>query len=366
MRTRPFQVSLVLLAALSLGASSFAPSGEGQSAPAALPRVRLIATGGTISYRNGSRLSATELIALVPDLEQYATVQPEQFSNLASGQLTLDQWLRLSRRINEAFTQDSGLAGIVVTIGTDTLEETAYFLHLTVRSDRPVVVVGSMRTPTAVGYEGAANLLAAFRVAAAPESRGKGVLVVMNEEINSARDVTKSDAVHLEAFTSRGYGVLGTVDRDRVSFARAPLQRHTSRTEFDVADVKKLPRVDIVMVYQDASGDLIRAAVDNGADGLVIAGAGAANVSGTQSSGINYALEKHRFVVMSTRSGSGRIAPPGTPSEGSDGDGDAEPEGKSFRIFANDLMPLKARILLMLALTKTRNPAEIQRMFGEY
>jgi L-asparaginase len=366
MRPRILQLSFVLVAALSLGASSLAPAPAiRQSEASPLPRLKLIATGGTISNRDGSRLSASELVALVPDLEEYATVQAEQFSNLASGQLTLDQWLQLSRRINDAFARDTGLAGIVVTSGTDTLEETAYFLHLTVRSDRPVVVVGSMRRPSTVGYEGAANLLAAFRVAAAPESRGKGVLVVMNEEINSAREVTKSDAVHLEAFTSRGYGLLGTVDRDRVSFVRAPLQRHTSRTEFDVAGVQKLPRVDIVMVYQDASGDLIRAAVDKGAEGLVIASAGAAAVSGTQSSGIRYALDKHCFVVMSTRSGSGRVAPRNR-SNGNDGDGDEEAGQESFRIFANDLAPVKARILLMLALTKTRNPAEIQRMFGEY
>ena len=164
---------------------------------------------------------------------------------------------------------------MVVTSGTDTLEETAYFLNLTVRSDKPVVVVGSMRNPSTLGYEGAANLLDAFRVAAEPASRGRGVLVVLNDEINAAREVTKTDALRLHTFQTRGYGILGIADDDRVVYYREVLKRHTSRSEFDVSETEELPRVDVVLVYQGASGDIIKALVDQGAQGIVIATAGA-------------------------------------------------------------------------------------------
>ena len=332
------------------------------ASPIAAPRVHLIATGGTISNRQGSRLTADDLIRLIPNLDQYARVDAEQFLNVASTQLTLDNWVALSRRINELFRHDKDLSGIVVTSGTDTLEETAYFLHLTIASDRPVVVVGSMRRPDVLGYEGAANLLAAFRVAGDPASRGKGVLVVLNDEINSARDVTKTDALRLDTFRSPT-GRLGVVDADRISYYREPLRRHTSRSEFGGRDPGRLPRVDILMTYQDAPGDLIRAAVDRGARGLVVAGAGAGAMSGTQSEGMHYALEKGVFVVVGSRTGSGRVAAEEPPQ----GMADADARRRArFQIAAEDLTPLKARILLMLALTRTSDRAAIQRMFQEY
>ena len=163
--------------------------------------------------------------------------ETEQFANVSSSEVTLDQWLQLARRINELYRKDADLAGIVVTSGTDTLEELAYFLDLTVRDVRPVVVVGSMRNPSTLGYEGAANLLEGFRVAAEPASRNKGVLVVLNDEINSAREVTKTDALRLQTFQSRGYGVLGVVDSDRVVYYRDVVKRHTAKSEFDLAGV---------------------------------------------------------------------------------------------------------------------------------
>ena len=276
--------------------------------------------------------------------------------------MTLTQWLDLARRINEAFRQDPELAGMVVTSGTDTLEEMAYFLNLTIRTDKPVVVVGSMRNPSTLGYEGAANLLEAFRVAAEPASRGKGVLVVLNDEINAAREVTKTDALRLQTFQSRGYGVLGVVDSDRVVYYRAGLKRHTAQSEFDISSLKDLPRVDVIMVYQGASGDLIKAAVDQGAKGIVIASAGAGATSGTQRDGIQYAVDKGVFVVTSTRTGSGRIAPSGRPRPaGSDGRADA-----GYRISAEDLAPVKSRVLLMLAIAARADGAAVQRMFSEY
>ena len=329
-----------------------------------VPRVRLVATGGTISNRTGGRLSAEELVQSMPGIERYARPEFEQFSNLASSELTLDQWVALARRLNQIFTTDPDIAGLVVTSGTDTLEELAYFLDLTVRSDKPVVVVGSMRNPSTLGYEGAANLLEGFRVAASPDARGKGALVVLNDEINAAREVTKTDALRLSTFQTRGYGVLGVVDADRVAFYRNSLKRHTARSEFDIAAVTSLPRVDVILVYQGADGDLIRAAADAGAKGIVIAGAGAGATSGTQQAGIDYATKKGVFVVTTTRAGAGRIAARG--GRGRAGATGPPPDETGRHIAGEDLAPVKARVLLMLALSRTSDPAEIQRMFTEY
>ena len=332
-----------------------------------LPHVHFLATGGTISNRDGGRLTAEDLTRSMPGVDRYARVTFEQFSNVASSELTLDQWLGLARKVNELFATDRELAGIVVTSGTDTLEETAFFLHLTVRDPRPVVIVGSMRNPSTVGYEGAANLLQGVRVAADPASRDKGALVVLNDEINSARNVTKTDALRLQTFRSREHGLLGVVDRDRVVFFSQIVQRHNGRVEFDVSRLTSLPRVDVIMVYQGASGDLIKAAVDAGAKGIVMATAGAGAKSGTQNDGLNYAAEKGVFIVETTRTGSGRVAPPR-----GDGPPQAAPATEAvrrrrlFTIAGEDHLPVKARVLLMLALTQTSSRDEIQRIFSEY
>jgi L-asparaginase len=324
-----------------------------QAAQADLPRVYLYATGGTISNKSGGRLTVEELIQSVPNLDRRVKAEGEQFSNVASGAITLDQWLDLSRRINDRFRKDPGLAGVVVTSGTDTLEETAYFLHLTVRDERPVVVVGSMRNPSTTGYEGVANLEDAFRVAADPASRGMGTVVVLNDQINSAREVTKTDARKLDTFTSRDYGVLGTIF-DRVAYSRKPVKRYGAQSEFDVTKITSLPRVDVLLTYQGAPGDLIKAAVDAGAKGVVIAGAGAGATSGTQGEGITYALQKGVYVISTTRTGGGGVGLGG-------GRG-----GATRRISGDDLQPVKARILLMLALATTDDPADVQRIFREY
>ncbi len=325
------------------------PASTPASAPG--PRVRLVATGGTISNRAGGRLTAEELITAIPDLPRYATPEFEQFANTASSAMTMEQWLNLARRINELFRTDAALAGVVLTSGTDTLEELAYFLNLTVRDARPVAVVGSMRNPSTLGYEGAANLLEGFRVAADPASRGRGVMVVLNGEINAAREVTKTDALRLQTFQTRGYGLLGVIDRDRVVYYRRVERRHTADSEFDVAAMPALPRVDVLLTYQGASGDLIQAAVDAGAQGVVIATAGAGAMSGTQGEGVRYATTKGVPVVMTTRTGSGRIAGVG---------------GRGATIAGEDLAPIKARILLMVALAKTKDLSELRRIFLEY
>ncbi len=356
--------TLVVLGLLLLGAAGVRPwatpreptasreQAAASRAVPALPRVRLVATGGTISNPDEGRLSAGDLVSSIPGLDRYVQPEAEQFSNTTSAALTLDQWLGLARRL-QALSRRPDLSGIVVSSGTDTLEELAYFLDLTVKTDTPIVIVGSMRNPDTLGYEGSANLLDAFRVAASPDARGSGVLVVLNDEINAARDVTKTDALRAEAFQSRGYGRLGVVDADRVVFYRRPVKRHGSESEFDVNGIRELPRVDVAMVYQGADGDVIRAMTDRGARGIVIASAGAGATSGTQDEGIQYALDKGVVVVIGTRTGSGRIAPPLGRETGR-------------LIAAEDLAPLKARILLMLALTRTSDAAEIQRMFTQY
>ncbi|HTM24037.1 MAG TPA: asparaginase [Vicinamibacterales bacterium] len=339
----------------------------GRSVPAGaqdLPRVRLVATGGTISNKTGGRLTAEELVKMMPSIGRYARPEYEQFTNLASSQLSLDQWVALSKRINELLAGDASLAGVVVTSGTDTLEELAYFLDLTVRSPKPVVVVGSMRNPSTLGYEGAANLQEAFRVAADPAARGRGAMVVLNDEINAAREVTKTDALRLNTFQTRGYGILGVVDSDRVVFYRKLEKRNTADSEFDISGVTSLPRVDVILTYQGASGDLIKAAVDAGAKGIVLATAGAGATSGTQGEGVTYAIEKGVFVVTTTRTGSGRIAARPRPAAAASAAPGANARQRS--IAGEDLAPVKARLLLMLALTRTQDPAEIQRMFIEY
>ena len=360
--SRCLPVRAALLAFLMIPLLLDAPSVfAGQ--PDSLPTIRLIATGGTISNRPGGRLTAEQLIESIPFLDRYAVSEAEQFDNVASSMLTLGQWLELSRRVNELLSGRPDLSGIVVTTGTDTLEETAYFLHLTVRSDKPVVVVGSMRPPQSLSYDGAANLLQGFRVAADGASRGRGVLVVMNNEINSAREVSKTNAQRLPAFDARGFGVLGLVDADQVVYYRRTERRHTASSEFDVTSIDRLPRVDVLLSYQDAPGDLIVRAVGAGAAGIVIAGAGAGSVSREQHDAIAAVSDAGTPVVVTSRTGGGRV-----PAERQSGREAALGRGSTTapRISGEDLSPIKARILLMLALTVTTDRQEIQRMFAEY
>lgn len=363
MRTRSgVRLALLLLALVSsfaafvLGRHAVDPAGPGFPKPT----VRLIATGGTIANGTSGRLTADELARMTSGLEAVARVQAEQFSNTASTALTLGHWLELARRLNTVFQEDLRLAGAVVTTGTDTLEETAYFLNLTVRTDRPVVLVGSMRHPGDPDYDGADNLLAGVRVAADSRSRGRGALVVLNGEINAAREVTKTDGLRLDSFKARS-GVLGVIDGNRLDYHRRLMKRHSSASEFDVREIQELPRVDVVMVYQDANGDIIRSLADRGAQGIVVAAAGAGATSGSQDEGIRYAVEKGVSVVISSRSLTGRVPARPLPTSALPG---RTPD--LTRIAAEDLPPVKARILLMLALTVTKDRHEIQRMFREY
>ena len=279
MSTRYQHVAAVATCALALAGTA----SRGQATRTQpLPVVWVLATGGTIAGRGDSAASTTvykpgsvlamDLVKAVPEIAQHADVKVDQLFNVASGDLTLDNWLTLANRINAIYKTDSSVAGIVVTHGTSTLEETAYFLNLTVRDDRPVIVTGSMRPSTAMSADGPLNLLNAVRTAVAPDARGKGVLVVANDEINAARDVTKTNTYRVETFQSPELGFLGYVDADRVAFYRASTRRHTSRSEFDLAEVKELPKVDILDPDVQPNTALISASAASGVRGIVFAG----------------------------------------------------------------------------------------------
>src|SRR5262245_8885345 len=228
----------------------------------ALPKVRVVATGGTIAGEQrepgtlGSydvKKSVNEIVALIPHVERYAQVETEQFSNIPSPNITPDDWLRLAQRINALFRERPDLSGIVVTHGTSRLEETAFFLYLTIKSDRPVVIVGAQRPPTGISPDGPINLLSAIRVAAAPDSHGKGVTAVMDDRIMSARDVTKVYA-RSGGFEGAEMGMLGVVSAGGVEFFYQPVRKHALSTDFDVSALKALPRVGISYSYSGAEG----------------------------------------------------------------------------------------------------------------
>ena len=356
------------LVGLCLGVGLSAVSVQAQDSPSRpLPVVWVLATGGTISgggssptsltrYRAGT-FSGEELVAAVPALADHAVVRVEQVANVGSPNITFDDWLTLARRIDEIFAEDPDVAGVVITHGTNTIEETAYFLNLTVRHDRPVVLVGAQRPATAISADGPLNLLNAVRTAVAPEARGKGVMVVMNDEINAARDVTKTSTYRVETFNSRTLGYLGYVDADRVSFYRESTKRHTVDSEFDLTGVSQMPRVDIVYSYVEPNPVMIRALIEDGVDGIVLAGTGAGLVSAVERTALESVMalppDARPVVVRSNRTGSGRVVPLGTYDE-------------RGMIPADTLNPQKARVLLMLALTRTRDLDEIRRMFSEY
>ena len=332
-----------------------------------LPLVWVLSTGGTISgkgssptdlsnYKSGSLLGE-ELVASVPQIAQVANVKVEQIVNVSSADLTLDNWLTISNRINTIFANDPTVAGIVVTHGTSTLEETAYFLNLTVKSDRPVVMVGAMRPATAISADGPLNLLNAIRTASSPEARGKGVLIVLNDEINAARDATKTNTYRVETFRAPELGLLGYVDEDKVTFYRTSTRRHTANSEFDVRALRSLPSVEILYSYVQPGTELIQALLKSGVRGIVFAGSGAGTLSSFERAAVSAIPPSERangpVMVRASRVGNGRVI----------GTNVYDPMGI---IPADNLNPQKARILLMLALTKTRDPKEIRRMFAEY
>jgi len=324
------------------------------SAQSDLPRVLVLATGGTIAGEQKDpgtqegyeiRRPIAEVLASVPEAKKYARIESEQFTNIPSTNITPAQWLQLAHRITKAFRERHDLAGIVITHGTARLDETAFFLNLAVKSDRPIVLVGAQRPPTGISPDGPLNLLAAIRVAASPDSRGKGTLIVMDERILSARDAEKLYA-RSGGFDVGEMGMLGVVAAHGVEFFYSPTRRHTISSEFDVNSLQDLPRVDIHYSYAGSDG----AGVDEKTKGVVVATTGL-----TPAERVYYESLQRRGILVAVTFPSGEnLASPSTPKESSVG------------IAVERLSPLHARILLMLALTKTSDPAEIQRMFSEY
>lgn len=326
--------------------------------------IALMLTGGTIDslgtdrldlawyYESGGRLSAGQLAGRVPELGSVATVTEVPFRRLSSGAITPADWLELLRTLHQLF--EAGTDGVVITHGTNTLEETAYFLNLAVKSDRPVVVTGAMRPASAVSPDGDLNLLNAVRVAADPSSRGRGVLVVLNDTIHAARNVTKTNTLRVQTFASPDAGPLGYADSDgRVVWYALPARKHTAATPFDVRSLETLPRVDVVVSYPGADGALIDAALAADAQGLVSAGTGAGRPTPMEDQALDRARSAGVVVVQASRTGSGRVArAPGLRARG--------------LVAADNLQPWKARVLLMLALTVTRDPEAIQAMFDEF
>jgi L-asparaginase type II len=317
-----------------------------------LPRVLVIATGGTIAGEGEPgtlgayeiRKTVAEIVAQVPELRKYAQVETEQFSNVPSSLITPDQWLLLSRRINTVFEKRPDIAGVVVTHGTDRLEETAFFLHLTVRSEKPVVVVGAQRPPTGISPDGPINLLAAVRVAAAHDSRGKGALVVMDDRIISARDAQKFYA-RSGGFSATEMGVIGVVARHGVEYFYTPVKRHTTSSEFDVRDISALPRVDIQYSYAGSEGG-----GKTDAKAVIVATTGLSSAERSYYDG----LQRRGVIIATTFPSGDQVASPSLVRD-------------SFPTVAvKRMLPTHARILMMLALTRTQDVREIQRIFDQY
>lgn len=353
---RPGAVALALGAGLAslIGVAApltVAPRSLEAQAP---PRVHVIATGGTIAGRSmGGQLTGAQLVEAVPELEEIADLGVEEFSRIGSSAMTPDHWLRLSRRIDELFDADPGLAGILVTHGTDTMEETAYFLHLTVDDERPVVLVGSMRNASAVSTDGPANLLSAARVAGHPDARGRGVLVVLNDEIHSARDVRKMDNNRVDTFRSE-WGPLGVVDADRVVFRHDVTTRHTTESELLLdPGVRELPSVPVVADFTGNDGSVLRERVASGVAGVVVQAFGGGRGSPGIREAVAEAAEAGVPVVLASRVPEGRVL-----------DTAASPDVGVLS--AGDLPPHKARILLMLGLAQGRGASELQRLLDTH
>lgn len=367
--------------AQAAGAPAVAPAAK--PAPAVVanpnaPKVLVIATGGTIAgvqdapgtlgaYRAGT-LSADQIIASVPELSRYARVESEQFSNVASTSVTPEMWVKLAKRINVAL-QRSDLAGVVVTHGTDRLEETAFFLYLTVRSQKPVVVVGAQRPATGISPDGPINLLAAVRTAASLKAVDKGVMVVMDDRILSARESRKLYQ-RTGGFSTGDMGMLGVVASQGPEFFFAPVRRFGTKSEFDLAGVDTLPRVELTMSYPGGTGQ----AFTTKPQGVVVATTGMTNAEGQ-----TYRALRQTGVVVVTSftsgenvNGGGGDGPPAAARANRPAAGDsavkAEPPEPPVppAVTALHLTATKARILLMVALTRTKDPREVQRIFNEY
>ena len=331
--------------------------------PDPLPRVMILATGGTIA---GSAASATQagytsgrvtvdaMIGAVPGLTGIARVHGEQVANVGSQDITFTIMIDLANRINALLGTDE-VDGVVVTHGTDTMEETAHFLNLTIKSKKPVVLTGAMRPSTAISADGPLNLYNAVAVAADPDAAGRGTLVVMNDRIHGAHSLTKTNTTSVETFISPINGLIGTVNYGKPEYFRRPFRKHTYKSQFSVKGVTSLPRVDIIYACADMPADLIDGSMEKGAKGIVVAGDGNGNMNAATIERAALAAQKGVIIVRSSRVPTGKV---GRNVEIND-------DRMGF-IASDELNPAKARILLMLALLKKRKLAEIQRLFYEY
>ena len=330
------------------------------------PTVRVIGTGGSIAgvgpdrmdfilYPEiGDHITIQQSLDRVPEIQDIAEVRSEDLVSVGSTAIGAAERLALARRINQIFRDETDVAGVAITHGTATLEETSYFLHLTVKSTRPVVITGAMRPPTALSTDSDLNLLDAVRTAACPEAVGLGVLTVLNNEIQCGRDVTKASTFRVETFRPNELGFLGYADSDgKVVFYRAPLRLHTVDTPFMVDDMTTLPRIDIVYSYAGADGLLVDAVRNNRSDGLILAGFGGGTFPPAVIDAAVKLVEDGIPVVLATRSTAGRVVI--TPKK----------EEQGF-IVSDNLLPQQARVLLMLGLTVTKDRHELQQFFYHY
>ena len=326
----------------------------------AKPTIYILATGGTIagsgsgaldtSYTSGT-VTVDKLIAAVPEINKIATIKGEQISNIGSQEMNNEVWFKLANRVNELLT--SGKAdGVVITHGTDTMEETAYFLNLVVKSDKPIVMVGAMRNSGSLSADGPLNIYNAVNVAMCKKAVGKGVMVVMNDEIHAAREVTKTNTTAVDTFKSPNSGKIGTVFYGNVKFYMNPVRKHTVNSAFDITKIKELPRVDIIYSHSNDNPDFVNLAVKNGAKGIVNAGMGNGNPFPSALEALGEAVKGGVVVVRDSRVGSGETTLNGEVDD-----------GKYGFLASDNLNAQKARVLLMLALTQTTDKAKIQELF---
>ena len=333
--------------------------------PGRLPSIVILATGGTIAGAGASstaigdyqaaKVSIEALIKAVPELKNVANVSGEQIFQIASGNITNEHWLKLAKRVNELLAR-ADVDGIVITHGTDTIEETAYFLNLVVKSSKPVVIVGSMRPSTAISADGPINIYDGVVLAASQEAVGKGVLVALNDQINGARDVTKTNTSNTDTFRNWELGFMGYMRNGEPHFYHVSTRKHTVDTEFDVSKLDTLPQVDIVYGYVNVGRVAVDALVAAGAKAIVYAGVGEGSVARPSlEPGLIDARKKGVVVVRSSRVGNGIVAR-----------AEEERDDELGYVVSDTLNPQKARVLVMLALTKTTDFREIQRMFFTY
>jgi L-asparaginase len=360
MRNRIRFTLAVTMAVTLFALNAFAAAPATKATPS---RVVILATGGTIAgvqpkegdpgYKSGS-LSVESLIKAAPGVEQLARLEGEQIASIGSQDMNDEVWFKLARRANAVLAQPD-VVGIVVTHGTDTLEETAYFLDLVLKSDKPVVLVGSMRPATSTSPDGPLNLYNAVAVAADPAAKGLGVVAVANDDVHSARAIRKTNTTDVQTFESAGRGLIGEAYYGKNRFYNRPTEKHTTKSEFSIEGLTSLPRVDILYAEEGVDGTLVQASVAAGAKGIVLAGVGDGNATKTMIDALADAAKKGVVVVRSSRVGGGFVRR------------NIELNDDQLGFVAGmDLGPQKSRVLLRLALTKTSDVAKIQRWFEEY